>query len=79
MLIRSQNKKTIINLSMTRGIYASKTSAGYALIAESGFNLATYSTEEKAINMLDMICNCYKNSNTTDGIILELPSDSEVH
>ena len=40
--------------------------------------LGKYSTEEKAIKVLDMIEDAYRNSAFTDGNIFRMPQDSEV-
>lgn len=67
MLIRSQDKKTIynlknildINIDSRNNIHCGTTSDGYCPI------IAKYSTEEQAIAVLDKICKCYENYQST--------------
>lgn len=69
MIIRSQNKKTIRNFNLISDLFISKDEKGgweiiacYPYYAQSDCGFAvigTYSTEEKAIKALDMICEQY--------------------
>lgn len=69
MIIRSQNKKAIRNFNLISDLVISKDSKGdweiiacYPYFAQSDCGFAvigTYSTEEKAIKVLDMICDFY--------------------
>ena len=58
MIIRSQDKKSITT-DLNINIYADDEEKGFELINKSLTYLGTYSTEEKAIKVLDMICNFY--------------------
>lgn len=99
MLIRSQDKKLLSQLSNIeiverhkRTKYGEKVATGYAvyLIGESNTELfiGVYSTEEKAIKVLDMICEEYQHNERCrarceeDGTIplyvFQMPQDSEV-
>ena len=89
MIIRSQNKRAIRNFNLISDIVVSGTGKGiweiiacYPYFAQSDCGFATigeYSTEEKAIKVLDMIqkryeefcCNNYCS-------VFEMPQDSEV-
>ena len=51
--IRSQNGKTLTN---TGEIYIGRSSKSWDIRTGRGFNLGHYSTEEKALKVLDMIC-----------------------
>lgn len=57
MLIRSQDKKTIINMDNITQIYKREESntVSAIFISKSFENLGTYSTKAKAIKILDMI------------------------
>lgn len=61
MIIRSQNKKAIVNLNMIDTIEERDNQIRY--FSGGGMEtvglLGQYSTEEKAIKVLDMICNFY--------------------
>lgn len=50
--IRSQNRKTITNAN---DIYIRLSGKGCALCTGKGMNLGVYSSEEKAVKILDMI------------------------
>lgn len=87
MIIRSQDKKTIttdLNLS----IYATDFD-GYCICNIRSLEMGVYSTKEKAIKVLDMICEKYKEpivrANYTDNesliydnSVFQMPQDSEV-
>lgn len=96
MLIRSQDKKKIISLEkfaigITKDNYVCATSNMYASPMEvSAGVLGGYSTEEKAIKVLDMICAEYQvpiYRNVIDenevaiyeNTIFQMPQDSEVN
>lgn len=87
MIIRSQNKKFIttkLDLSVV------EIAKRYEIIDNNGNTVATYSTEEKAIKVLDMIQNAYLQttevhlSENTIGrclpraVVFQMPQDSEV-
>lgn len=85
MIIRSQNKKGIINLNNidTIGIEPNHCGCdvvGYNGTQESCVKLGEYSTEEKAIKVLDMICNACRNTAFIDesAVVFQMPQDSEV-
>lgn len=88
MIIRSQDKKKIVNfdvchLSITADhcIVATNGVVSYPSEMLSGV-IGEYSTEEKAIKVLDMICKAYKDfcdySNIKNNRLFEMPQDSEV-
>ena len=95
MIIRSKNKKAIRNFNLISDLVISKDSKGdweiiacYPYFAQSDCGFAvigTYSTEEKAIKVLDMIEKLYVESVWTEGktiianrVCFEMPQDSEV-
>ena len=86
MLIRSQDKKSITNcleLKIVDGIIE-----GEDICTSGGKFLGHYSTEEKAIKVLDMIQNFYSNFKFTEiwgsdvtefyNVIFVMPQDDEV-
>ena len=99
MLIRSQDKRKLSNLNLVSDIVVSKTKSGnaevlacypYFATSDCGFaTLGTYSTEEKAINVLGMIQNKYFEHMTVESNgavvqilerpkVFQMPSDEEV-
>lgn len=91
MIIRSQDKKTIVNFSNVTNICCGKDNAKciYADFACGEYEvLGEYSTEEKAIKVLDMICEEYKKYTSAKGMstyfafippkVFQMPSDEEV-
>ena len=90
MIIRSQDKKAIVNLNMIDTIEERDNQIRY--FSGGGMEtlglLGQYSTEEKAIKVLDMICNFanekYYEKVVTEqcgcigGVVFEMPQDSEV-
>lgn len=78
MIIRSQDKRTIIPLNQP--IYVEMVIDKWKVSTESFF-LGEYSTKEKAIKVLDMICKAYENyrgGNVYEYSIFNMPSDEEV-
>ena len=72
MIIRSQNKKNIttdLNLRVFNLIETEE----YNIISNAVGFIGTYSTEEKAIKVLDMICDAWDKR-----IVVQMPQDSEV-
>ena len=58
MLIRSQDKKTLVNLDNTNAIRIYEGDTGFTVDAwgvNIDYEIGEYSTEEKAIKVLDMI------------------------
>ena len=51
--IRSQDGKTLVS---TKEIYVTRRSKCWCICTGRGLDLGAYSTEEKAIKVLDMIC-----------------------
>ena len=82
MLIRSQDKKSIMNLDNIMRISVIVPPMGITerMIMANGAELGTYSTEEKAIKVLDMICNACTNIAFIDekAVVFQMPQDSEV-
>ena len=50
--IRSQDEKTLVSV---QEIYVARRSKGWSICTNRGVDLGTYSTEEKAIKVIDMI------------------------
>lgn len=93
MIIRSQNKKVIVNLDNVRGVYFQEVEKQEEIVFKvvvENYKLGYYSTEEKAIKVLDMIQNVYTQYGTlADGLgnihgafnipkCFQMPQDSEV-
>ena len=88
MIIRSQDKRKLTNFAQVTDLVVSKNRtaefeiiACYSYFADSdcGFaSIGTYSTEAKAIKVLDMIEDACRNMAFTDGIVFRMPQDSEV-
>jgi hypothetical protein len=55
MLIRSQDRKSLYNINTNRGLWISQRSKGFVIVADGFGDMGTYSTEAKAIKVLDMI------------------------
>lgn len=93
MLIRSQDKTCLTNMAQVTDIYCDESIKGTMqnITAElaNGFttNLGTYSTEQKAIKVLDMIEDAYKSCNHSsmmwnyafvENKVFQMPQDEEV-
>ena len=90
MIIRSQNKKAIVNLNMVDTIEERDNQIRY--FSGGGMEtvglLGQYFTEEKAIKVLDMICAFYirmvdvtnniVQATKEDSYVFQMPQDSEV-
>lgn len=77
MLIRSQNKAILLNLSNWAAIYTAKYGDDFIISSLEGENectLGKYSTEAKALKVLDMIQEAYVNGH----IDYQMPEDSEM-
>lgn len=77
MIVRSQNKKLIVNFDNVSEVCIRDNSIGVGAIAGGVNFIGTYSTEEKAIKVLDMIQNAYERHTMfsityQDGILAEL-------
>ena len=59
MIIRSQNKKLILNFDNVSGVYIDEKVIITATVNDNDYAFGVYSTEEKAIKVLDMIQNAY--------------------
>lgn len=87
MLIRSQDKKILANLNNLQSIFIEKSKEKY-IVSLSVRKLGAYSTEEKAIKVLDTIQSFYSNfkfceiwgSDITEfyNAIFVMPQDEEV-
>lgn len=84
MIIRSQDKKKIVNfdichLSITTDhcIVATNGVVSYPSEMLSGV-IGEYSTEDKAIKVLDMIEDACRNVAFTDGVVFRMPADEDV-
>lgn len=86
MLIRSQDKKSLYNLDSNKGLWITARSKGTTIVAEGLGDMGHYSTEAKAIKVLDMICDAYELCDCTDyqnigyvgNKVYQMPSDEEV-
>ena len=79
MLIRSQNRRTIVYfenavLDIDMSYSVNGWFAIFANCSQSCFEIGTYSTREKAIKVLDMIQESHVNSH----IDFQMPEDGEV-
>lgn len=87
MIIGSQDKRSIRNFNLISDLVVLKSNNHWKIIAcylyftqnDCGYaTIGTYSTEEKAIKVLDMIENAHGNIAFTDEIVFRMPQDSEV-
>lgn len=96
MLIRNQNKKTLTNFAQVTDLEVVQCEDGFEIRAYYPFplnndyskmNLGDYSTEEKAIKVLDMIEDAYRKSFEEKkenyrghryNLIFTMPQDNEV-
>lgn len=77
MLIRSQDKETLINFNNSLSIKIMETKGGVIIICSDTYEtfvIGNYSTKEKAMKVLDMIQGAYVNGH----IDYQMPADSEV-
>lgn len=86
MLIRSQDKKSLYNLNTNKGIWINSARTKLIIVGEGFGELGNYSTEAKAIKVLDMIQKNYENLESLHhgfGVgdcceVFQMPQDSEV-
>ena len=89
MLIRSQDKTILLNFSNSTVVYIAKNDKGFVILSlenENRYRLGKYSSEAKAMKVLDMIQEAYckfmsvKNDDAWDGkeSAFYIPADSEV-
>mgnify|MGYP003413123900 CR=1 FL=1 len=94
MIIRSQDKKSItplceISIVPIRNHVQRKEyrTIGYKMVTDKNLEIGRYSTEEKAIKVLDMICAEYQYAeeckhtgvgSTPPEFVFQMPSDEEV-
>lgn len=77
MLIRSQDKSILLNFSNSTVVYIAKNDKCFAILSlenENRYRLGKYSSEAKAMKVLDMIQEAYVNGH----IDYQIPEDSEV-
>ena len=75
MLIRSQNKRILINMNNVSSLEVSDNELRiFADNGEAIYDIGEYSTKAKAIKVLDMIQEAYVNGH----IDYQMPEDSEV-
>ena len=98
MLIRSQDKGSIRNFSLISDLVISKNSNRWEIVAyypyfaqsDCGFStIGEYSTEKKAIKVLDDICSfangihfetiATDKCGRLDGVVFQMPQDDEVN
>lgn len=89
MIIRSQDKGSIRNFNLISDLVISKNNNHWEIVAcypyfaqsDCAFSvIGEYSTEEKAIKVLDMICDFYVDCNCqyVRNKVFQMPQDSEV-
>lgn len=89
MLIRSQNKAILLNFSNSTVVYIVKNDKDFVILSlenENRYSLGKYSSEAKAMKVLDMIQEAYckfmsvKNDDAWNGkeSVFYMPVDSEV-
>ena len=89
MLIRSQDKTILLNFSNLTVVYIAKNDDDFVVLSledKNRYRLGKYSSEAKAMKVLDMIQEAYckfisvKNDDTWDGkeSVFYMPEDSEV-
>ena len=77
MLIRSQNKAILLNFSNSTVVYIAKNDKDFVISSlgnENRYRLGKYSSEAKAMKVLDMIQEACINGH----IDFQMPEDSEV-
>lgn len=77
MLIRSQDKTILLNFSNSTVVYIAKNGKDFVILSlenENRYKLGKYSSEAKAMKVLDMIQEAYVNGH----IDYQIPEDSEV-
>ena len=77
MLIRSQNKEVLLNFSNSTVVYIAKNDKDFVISSlgnENRYRLGKYSSEAKAMKVLDMIQEACINGH----IDFQMPEDSEV-
>ena len=75
MLIRSQDKTILLNFSNSTVVYIAKNDKGFAILSlenENRYRLGKYSSEAKAMKVLDMIQEAYGDSEYTKYVIPEV-------
>lgn len=83
MIIRSQRKGMILNMDCIAKIYVDDVLQEntkifkYGIVADKEI-IAVYSTEEKAVKVLDMIEDACRNVAFTDGVVFRMPADEDV-
>ncbi len=83
MLIRSQCKKYLYNLNTNKGLWITSRAKGVTVIAEGLGDIGQYSTEAKAIKVLDMIQEAYARFSCRYGgdhsgdAVFQMPPDEE--
>ena len=82
MIIRSQDEKVIVNLNNIDSICIEHNVCKFDVACKNGFKdtrvgIGAYSTEEKAIKVLDMIQNEFQ-SEIRKHRVFQMPQDSEV-
>ena len=80
MLIRSQNKIELINIQNVTDFYVcgGNIKAFFNTDSENFVSIADYSTEEKAIKVLDSIQEYYINTANNRCRVFQMPQESEV-
>lgn len=74
MIIRSQNKKELHNLDGIKMIRITTNTQDYFIEVNSQHDIGIYSSEEKAIKVMNMIQDAY----VQKCLFIQLPKDCEV-
>ena len=77
MLIRSQDKTILLNFSNSNVVYIAKNDKDFVILSlenENRYKLGKYSSEAKAMKVLDMIQDAYINGH----IDYQMPEDGSV-
>lgn len=75
MLIRSQDKSNLLNFSNSTVVYIAKNDKDFVILSlenENRYRLGKYSSEAKAMKVLDMIQEAYGDSEYTKYVIPEV-------
>jgi hypothetical protein len=80
MLIRSQDKKSLINMDNVTDLSVAGDSEimAYYTTDQEYQRIGKYSDEAKAIKVLDRIYDTYAMANINFNIVFQMPSDEEV-
>jgi hypothetical protein len=83
MLIRSQQKKQICNFDTSHSLWIHEQGGKFNIMMsfnnDADYGMGAYTTEAKAVKVLDMIQRVYDSSSVNHGVtVFQMPSDEEV-